>query len=136
MARKAARTGRLRERITIQTRNDTESGDSASDVTYTTVDKVNADVINIVGREQVDGRGQNFTADYRIEIRWYSGLTKKNMLLYRDPFSGDDLRLEIVSLQNVDERRRRMWVFANIEAPDGDDQNPSAVSTDVPLFPA
>jgi len=129
------RTGKLRERVVIQTRVSAESGDSATDITYADVATVNCNAINIAGKQLIGSRGANFAADYRFEIRWYSGLTKQHMLLYRDHMTGEDMRLEIISIQNLDERRRRMLIFGNLEAEESSDQNPSPVSTDVPTIP-
>lgn len=127
------KTGDLRERLSIQTRSDAESGTYATNITYNTIAIVNCKAVNIAGKEIISSRGARFNADYRFTIRWYQGLTKEHMILYRDHMSGLDVRMEIISIQNADEQRRYMHVYARIEAESTADTNPSPAA--VPYIP-
>jgi len=100
----AARTGKLRQRITIQTRTDSETGTAAMDIVYADVATISADVSNTVGQQIVDNRGQSFAITHAVEIRRYPSLTKQHVIIY--PVTGG-IRYQIGSIQDKDELGRR-----------------------------
>jgi head-tail adaptor len=100
----AVRAGKLRQRIKIQSRTDTETGTAGMDIAYADVATVSADVTNSVGKQIVDDRGQSFAVTHLVEIRSRASLTKKNVILY--PVT-NGIRYQIASIQDLDELGRR-----------------------------
>ena len=95
------RIGKMRKRVTIQTRTEAESGVYSDDITRATVATVWAQVINISGTAQVDSRNAGENISHKFYIRYRTDVTKKNEHLY------DGKRYEIATIQVVDDERDR-----------------------------
>ena len=110
------RAGKLRQRIKIQTKTDTEEGTAGMNIAYADVATVSADVTNSVGKQVVDSRGQSFAVTHLVEIRRRPSLTKKNVILY--PVT-NGMRYQIGSIQDLDELGRRQLLQLYPVADDG-----------------
>lgn len=124
MAKRFPRVGELRQRVTIQTRSDEESGTYSLESVREDVATVSAKIENVSGVQQVDSRNANAGITHRIWIRYRADVTVKNELLYHS--KRGTYRYTIETIQDTgDERNRFLLLDCNQEAEQDTLDNPS-----------
>ncbi len=109
----ATRIGKMRKRITIYDRADTEAGDFSVTVTRSNPRVVWAKVENITGTQQIDSRNAGTGISHRMTIRFRSDVTMRNQIGYKGKY------YRIQTVQETDEDRGR---FTVIECTESDTQ--------------
>jgi SPP1 family predicted phage head-tail adaptor len=94
--------GELRHRLTIER----SSQDADGETVWTPVDTVFAAIVPTSSGETTAGAAATGTASHRIEMRWRGDISSRDRL--RD---GDRI-FRIVATRDLDERHRRLVVFA------------------------
>ena len=115
--------GKMRKRVGIYSRADTEAGTSSSLLTRTLVAEVWAQIINITGTQQIDSRNAGAGVSHRITIRDRSDVSKVNEIKY------DGKWYTIATVQRADDERERFLVLECLQLDtDGalDSQSPEA----------
>lgn len=96
------RAGRLRRRVTIQSRTLTRDDRGGATPTYATAATVWASVEPVTGREVWQAQQAQSNVTHVVTIRHYDGLTVRHRLLFRGR------TLNIDSISNFEERDRYM----------------------------
>lgn len=118
------RIGSLRQRVTIQTREDEESGLFSGASTRADVGTVWAKIENVAGTQQVDSRNAGSTITHRIWMRHRADVTVKNEILYTDRIG--TYRYAIQTVQNVGDERNRFLLLECLQMAEQDTlDNPS-----------
>ena len=97
--------GKMRKRIAIYSRTDSEDQEYSSRITRTLVSTVWANVQNVTGTAQVDSRNAGVGITHRMIIRDRTDVTKANEILY----NGWLYRIETV--QRADDDANRFLVL-------------------------
>lgn len=101
------RAGRLRHRLTIQQRNETQGATGEVVLTWTTYATVWGAVEPVSGRELLAGDRVAAEASVRVLVRYLSGVTTRHRVLF-----GSRL-LEIVAVIDRDERHVELELLCN-----------------------
>jgi SPP1 family predicted phage head-tail adaptor len=118
------RIGRLRQRVTIQSRADSESGLYSGISTRTTKITVWAKVDNVAGTQQIDSRNAGTGVSHIITIRYRTDISKEDEILYTDRIG--TYRYAIQTIQNAgDERNQYLVLECNQMAESSTLDNPS-----------
>jgi SPP1 family predicted phage head-tail adaptor len=97
--------GKMRKRVAIYTRTDSEAGEYSSEILRAIVSTVWANVVNVTGTAQVDSRNAGTGISHRITIRFRSDISKTNELLY------DGWIYRIETMQELDDDAGRFMVL-------------------------
>lgn len=100
------RAGRLRHRVTIQTRSTTPEADGGQPATWTDGATVWAGVEPIAGREMLRADAAAAEVSHRVWMRWRAGVTPANRLKL------GTRTFEIVAAINAGERDRDLEILA------------------------
>ena len=103
------RIGRLRQRVTIQRRQDVESGTYSVESQRTTTATVWARIDNIAGTQQVDSRNAGTGITHRIYIRHRTDVNVQDEILYTDRIG--TYRYMIETIQNGGDERNRFLIL-------------------------
>lgn len=101
----ATRIGRMRKRVAIYARADTEAGTYSGLITRTLVATVWAQVRNVTGTMQVDSRNAGAGVTHTFIIRNRSDITKKNELKYNGRW------YQIATIQRDGDERNRFLII-------------------------
>lgn len=104
------RAGRLRQRVTIQTRTLTKNAYHEQIETWTDGACIPADVVPYRGEEQVQGDRLETQQRYRVTVRYNSAITNKIRLKWGTSY------LDVHQVVNRDERGRAMDLICSVEA--------------------
>jgi len=102
------RAGKLRHKVLLQQRTDTpDATTGAPAATWASITNPNewAAVEPLTGREYHEARARNSEVDHRIRIRYRSGITTKNSVLW------GTRRFDIQAVLNVEERSRELHLM-------------------------
>jgi SPP1 family predicted phage head-tail adaptor len=94
--------GSLRKRLIIQASTDTQSASGAYTKTWATLATVWANVVQTSGMTEDSGGSVHADKTYTVTIRYYSGVTPKNRLLWGSRI------LNIDSVINLEEKNHWM----------------------------
>jgi len=97
--------GKMRKRVAIYTRTDSEAGEYSSEILRAIVSTVWANVVNVTGTAQVDSRNAGTGISHRITIRFRSDISKTNEILY------DGWIYRIETMQELDDDAGRFMVL-------------------------
>ena len=106
----ATRIGKMRKRVTIYDREDSEAGEYSASTTRTNARTVWAKVVNVSGTQQIDSRNAGAAITHRMTIRYRTDVTLRNQIVYNGKY------YEIKTVQETDEDRRRFLVVECIES--------------------
>lgn len=109
MAKRLARAGELRQRVTIQLREDSESGDYSLASEYTDIATVSAKVTAVSGVQQVDSRNAGSGISHTILIRYRADVDTQNELVYTGRYG--TFRYSIETVQNAGDERNRFLLL-------------------------
>jgi SPP1 family predicted phage head-tail adaptor len=97
--------GKMRKRVAIYTRTDSEAGEYSSEILRAIVSTVWANVVNVTGTAQVDSRNAGTGISHRITMRFRSDISKTNEILY------DGWIYRIETMQELDDDAGRFMVL-------------------------
>ena len=92
--------GRLRNRVTIKSKTATQNSYGEEVIVWVTLATVWAAVEPMRGQEYLESRRLQAEVDYRVRLRYRSGLAPTMRVYY------DNRTLEVVSVLNVNENHR------------------------------
>lgn len=101
-------TGKLRQRLLVQTKVETRDADGNVTITYTDVTTVWGQVAPLSGSKTVSRDRVEASTVYRIRMRYFEGLTASHRILLGARV------FQITALQNIEERGIE-WVVTAIE---------------------
>lgn len=99
------RAGKLRHTITIEQNTPTQNSYGEPVDAWSTFATVRAQVEPISGREYFDAQKVDADVDYRVRIRYLSGVTNEMRIVYGSK------QLDIESVLNIGERDREIHIM-------------------------
>lgn len=99
--------GKLRHTVSIQSASEAADAMGTLVPSWSTDATVRASITQVSGDESVTAGQEQATAKYKVVIRYYSGLTTANRLLF------GSRELNIDSISDIDERNRKMELMCS-----------------------